>query len=1064
VSANRTSKPGLATKLCFGLLLFLSTTASLVRAELLPIKAYTAAAAGLAHDEINKIVRDSRGFLWFCTADGLSRFDGYTFTNFGTDQGLPHANVTDLLETRSGEYWVATYGGIVRFNPKGAPGNRVVYAGETSATAPMFTVIVPEDPDRRARAITVVLEDRNGTIWCGTLKGLYQLERSNGRIALQSVDVGIPSEFQEQANISDLLEDRHGSLWIAAPSGLYRRWPDGGAARYTERDGLPNEYLQDLLEDHQGQLWVATRYGGFFQFVADDSSNPPLIARTYASGDGLTTIWVFHLFETADHRFWVATNKGLVEYFAEGKRDHQFRAYTTKNGLSYPEITALNEDLGGNLWLGTNNAGAMKLARNGFVTYDEQDALFDVGSIFEDRAGSVCFKGNVLGNEHTSVFEGAKLDLLNPNPPNFYQRFGCFDGQRFNWFKPRALPSYLGWVMEEVTLQARNGEWWVGSGSGLYRFPASDNFAQIKTAKPLAVYTTKDGLAAWQVFRLFQDSRDNIWISTVSSSTNGLARWEHATDTMRDLANSPGLPSLKDNLPRSFVEDRVGNVWIGFNDGLARYTQGTFKFFTATDGLPPGSIRNIYLDHAGRLWLASTRSGLIRIDDPGIERPSFVSYTTAQGLSSNHANVITEDVDGHIYVGGGNGLDRLDPATDRVKHFTTADGLAPGLFRAAFRDHNGVLWFGMTRGLSRFTRTPDEPTAPPPILISGLVVAGTSRSVSALGETEVSIPELGANQNQMQINFAGLSFAPGEVLRYQYKLEGAGGDWSAPTEQRTVNYGNLAPGRYRFLVRAVNSDGMISASPAVVAFRILRPLWARWWFLTLAALVFALGIYRLYRYRVARLVEVERIRTRIATDLHDDIGSNLSLIAMASEVANRRVPPPDSQIAEWLSLIANTSRATVDSMSDIVWAVNPSKDRVSDLTQRMRRVADDIFTTREIAFRFSAPDANEDQTLPAETRREVFMIFKEAVNNIARHSACARADVELDIAGDWLKLKLSDDGRGFDVTSASDGNGLASMRRRARNLGGILEIASRPSEGTTVILKAPLDGHLRRRR
>jgi ligand-binding sensor domain-containing protein len=129
VSANRTSKPELATKLCFGLLLFLSTTASLVRAELLPIKAYTAAAAGLAHDEINKIVRDSRGFLWFCTADGLSRFDGYTFTNFGTDQGLPHANVTDLLETRSGEYWVATYGGIVRFNPKGAPGNRVFIQG-----------------------------------------------------------------------------------------------------------------------------------------------------------------------------------------------------------------------------------------------------------------------------------------------------------------------------------------------------------------------------------------------------------------------------------------------------------------------------------------------------------------------------------------------------------------------------------------------------------------------------------------------------------------------------------------------------------------------------------------------------------------------------------------------------------------------------------------------------------------------------------------------------------------------------------------------------------------------
>src|SRR5258708_11536970 len=148
-------------RLVFMLLLVFLPPAAL--AERLPLKSYTTA-DGLAHNEVNKIVRDSRGFLWFCTADGLSRFDGYTFTNFGTDSGLPHANVTDLLEARSGEYWVATYGGIARFNPKGAPANRVVYTGDSSAIAPMFTAIVPEDEERHARSITVLLEDRNGTI------------------------------------------------------------------------------------------------------------------------------------------------------------------------------------------------------------------------------------------------------------------------------------------------------------------------------------------------------------------------------------------------------------------------------------------------------------------------------------------------------------------------------------------------------------------------------------------------------------------------------------------------------------------------------------------------------------------------------------------------------------------------------------------------------------------------------------------------------------------------------------------------------------------------------------
>src|SRR5207245_770632 len=249
----------------------------------------------------------------------------------------------------------ATYGGIVRFNPKGTPGNRVHYDGEASVVAPMFTVALPEDQDRRARAITVLLEDRNGTIWCGTQKGLSRLERINNRIALRSVDIGIPNEYAEQRIISDLLEDRYGSLWIAAPSGLYRRWPDQSAARYTRHDGLPDEYLSDLLEDHEGNLWAGTLLGGFFRLVADATHTAPMVAVAYSMRDGLPTDWVFQLFESSDRRFWVGTARGLVEFFPNGNEHGQrFRSYTARNGLSYHEIAALNEDLGGNLWLGTN--------------------------------------------------------------------------------------------------------------------------------------------------------------------------------------------------------------------------------------------------------------------------------------------------------------------------------------------------------------------------------------------------------------------------------------------------------------------------------------------------------------------------------------------------------------------------------------------------------------------------------------------------------------------------------------------------------------------------------------
>ncbi len=684
-------------------------------AERLPIRTYTTV-DGLAYNVINKIVRDSRGFLWFCTADGLSRFDGYTFTNYGTDKGLPQREVTDFLETREGKYWVATNAGLVRFNPKAPPEHRVIYANEANLrTLPMFTVIVPEDEDRYTKAVTTLLEDRNGAIWCGTYKGLFRLEGEEGHLALRPVNIGIPQDWGEGWNISDLLEGKDGSLWVAAPSGLYRRWPDGSAAHYEKRDGLPDNYLHDLFEDHEGQLWAGTRYGGFFRFVADDTHKPPVVAACYATREGMPIPWVFQLFETSDRRFWIASGRGLLQFFPN--RDEQgrwFHPYTQRNGLSYSEITAVNEDAGGNLWLGTNTAGAMKLARQGFITYDQRDGLHSINSIFEDRSGAVCFRGIVFGDEHTSVFEGAKLDPLGHTQDYLYTRLGKFDGQRFTWFTPSAIAD-LGWVAEGVTLQARNGEWWLGTAHGLYRFPPADSFDQIKAARPLAVYTINN--TDNQPFRLFEDSRGNVWISSISSTP--LVLWSRDSENIRDLSSTPGL-STDYKMAHSYAEDHAGNVWIGLNGQIARYHNGSFTVFGASDGLPPGLITSIYSDHAGRLWLASARSGLIRVDDPEAERPDFVCYSTAQGLSSNSTEtssdrLIVEDLQGHIYIGTGRGLDRLDPLTGHFRHFTTADGLASGSFRACLRDRYGGLWFGMTGGLSHFVPAADEqPEAPPP--------------------------------------------------------------------------------------------------------------------------------------------------------------------------------------------------------------------------------------------------------------------------------------------------------------------------------------------------------------
>jgi signal transduction histidine kinase/ligand-binding sensor domain-containing protein len=1017
----------------------LLASGSVAHTERLPLKSYTTA-DGLAHDSVRRIVGDSRGFLWFCTDGGLSRFDGSVFTSFGIEQGFPFAPVTDLLETRNGEYWVATAAGLVRFNPNGRPVGRGVSPGR-AADGAMFVLLTPDDKSRRARAITRLLETRDGALWVGTEKGIYRLDRSGLRPSLQHVEIGLRDDMPEQAMIADVIEDRRGRLWIATPDGLIRRWADGSTRRYDTQLGIPKWYLTDLFEDRRGDLWGAVRDGGFFRFTADETRAPPALTMRIS----LPSAWIWQLFETSDHRFWVAGSGGLAEFFPDGDRDSRLRPYGVRNGLSEPGVIGLSEDRAGNLWLAMPYSGAMRLAREGFTTFDRGDGIQSIGDVFEDRDGHVCFKGHVIGDLQTSVFEGARLPLLSPaTPSQVLVRLGCFDGQRFEAFTPATLLQW-GWVLPGITLQARNGEWWVGSQEGLFHYPRADHFSGIKTMRPLAVYRAKDGLQ--EIFRLFEDSKGDVWISSISSAVRGLSRWERDSGRLRDLAGSSGLPSLRDDLPQSFAEDSLGQIWIAFNSGLVRYSHGVFTSFTARDGMPPGTVANMHVDRAGRLWLASAQSGLIRVDDPAMPRPAFVSYTTANGLAGNNIRTIVEDRAGFLYIGGGQGLDRFDPATSRVKHYGTADGLPPGVLVAAVRDGQGELWFGMLTGLARMKPVLEKGTAPPAAWISALRVAGVAAPVSALGEREMSLPELAPDRNHLQIDFVALGFGSGEV-RFQYRLEGADAEWNAPSRERTVNYASLAPGRYRFLVRAIDADGGMSPAPATISFTVLSPIWQRWWFLTIAALLTAFTIHRLDRHRVARLLEMANVRTRIATDLHDDIGANLTRIALLSEVA--KGPSDDGPLAS----IARIARESVSSMSDIVWAINPKRERMQDLIRRMRQHAEEVLTARAVTLRFDATQVPGTLQLGMDVRRDLLLVFKEAVNNAARHANCSAVRVELRGERSRMTLSIVDDGIGFDTAAASDGHGLDSMRRRAARLSGALEIASGEG-GTTLTLTFP---------
>jgi ligand-binding sensor domain-containing protein/two-component sensor histidine kinase len=1003
---------------------------------------------GLWSSFINSMMRDSHGFMWFCTRDGLSRFDGYRFTNYRIGDGPASQNFTYMFESRDGIFWIVLGDKrLYRIDPRSVtnPTQRTQgnQANADDGRLPLHAELVSSTP------VAGLLQDRNGNLWSGG-GGLFLVKEEAGRASFREINLNLPQAWKPSFSVRAVAEGDDGSLWLGTSHGLFRRLSDGRVVRYIVDEHHGPDDVNFLLADKSGYIWVAHAGGDYVLKPEPLAALAPLTAFSsrqvtvrrpdlatplpIKAGEAvdLATIKAFaghakettDIYQQSDGHIWLVVMDRLVLF--DGR---EFRSLSDARG----GFRGLIEDLDGDLWITTYLGGVVRFSARGLMSYGPADGLGEpnVASIREDRDGRL----HVLG-------VGWTISRL--------------DDKKFAFVHANVHDAKALWS-SNVGLLDHTGQWWFLTSRGLYRFAHARRLEDLARATPV-LYTKLDGLSGRWVYCMFEDSRGDLWISVreTEQGVSGLVRWRRSDETFHRFMEVDGLPPVKS--AASFAEDRAGNLWFGFYEGgLARFAAGRFTTFTPADGLPESFITALHLDHLGRLWMTSSSGGLVRIDDPTAVHPRFVHYTTREGLSSNNARALTEDLSGDIYVGTVRGIDRLTPETGRFRHYGLADGLAGDFVTTAYRDRKGTLWFGTFSGLSRLDPQPEPVPSAPSIRIEGLRIAGVEQPLSEFGASAVTGLELGSGQRNLQIDFSSLSMARAPLLRYQYELQGVDRDWSALTDQRTVHYANLAPGTYRFLVRAVDPIGLNSAQPASVEFRIFPPFWQRWWFLTLAAMAIGSAITWLYRYRVAHLLELERVRTHIATDLHDDIGSSLSQIAVLSEVVRRQVG--SSAVSTPLSTIAATSRELVDSMSDIVWAINPNRDNLSDLSHRMRRFASDLFTANDIEFRFDAREPERPMKLDADVRRQVFLIFKESVHNIVRHSRCANVEVTLSIENHAISLVLKDDGKGFDAAQANHGHGLTSMNQRAKTLGATLEINSGTCSGTVVSLKVPLGRH-----
>jgi len=1009
-------------------------------AEQLPIRLYTHA-DGLSHNAVRHMMRDSRGFLWFCAGDRLNRFDGFRFAAYNVGSGP-----SDVAEGAPGVYWVATYGGGVY---------RLDFAGAAAEGEPRVSAY-PLGQDPNARLVNVIYRDHNGRIWAGTDNGLYVLEadRKPGEGSFRKVELGIASPPASLTEVGAFAEDREGGLWIGTSYGPVRRLADGRMVHYIPDGGRHIRFVRGLAVDRGGRVWIGHTHG-FIVFLPEAQTALKLGGRfaqqtmsitrrgTAAEGeiampanpgashwyattarDALYAVWALR--EFTDGEILIGTFGGGLWSVNSGMVRH----YTTAQGLSEDTIESLAEDIDGNRWIGSKDNGAMKLARSGYSGYGESDGISKtkVLSISLTQSGNLC----VIGTQWL---------------------IGTFDGRGFQTTRLKLPPANEGsphtGQFEHPILEDHVGEWWASSGGGTQRFAPVGRMEDLPRRRPIATFGIREGLASDLADALFEDSRGDIWIGNGNGwqERGGVAKWERKTNHLRVFSEADGLPPRVD--PTTFAEDAAGDIWIGlWGGGLVRYGNGRFLTLNDPADVIRGGVRSLYRDSAGRLWVGTYYGGAGRIDQPDGPNPRLRYYTTSEGLANNHVSGFAEDAEGWLYVGTAGGVDRLYPSTGVMQHYGAPPGA--GVITAVFSNH-GALWIGSTAGIWRLIpRT--EPGPSPMTLISTVRVSGRQKIIAELGAE--SLPKMGlpSGQNQIRIEFFSPDF--GNSLRYQYKL---GAEWSPAAEQRVVELANLAPGPYTFAVRAVRDDGAVSAAPATFSFTIAAPFWRQWWFVSIVIGLATLVIYRLHRYRVARLLELERVRLRIATDLHDDIGSTLSQISVLSEVVSQQLQSTNGA-TEPLSTITVLSRDLVDSLSDIVWAINPKRDHLSDLAYRMRRFAGELLSAHGVEFHFSGPSSADDLPMGADLRREVFLIFKEAVNNAARHSSCRHVDAAFEVNDGWLELRVSDDGRGFDCVNGQEGNGLANMNQRAARLDGTLDVQSRSHNGTIVCLRVPVGG------
>ncbi len=809
---------------------------------------------GLSSGNVFGMAQDAQGFLWFATADGLNRYDGYSFQIYRFEHGNPNSlgnnSMITICPGQGGVLWLATTGsGVDRFEP--ATETFIHYRHDPDNPNSLSSNSIPKYG---------LYEDSQGILWVGTIdKGLDRLDPVSGNFTHYPHDPDNPNSLSSN-NIECIYQDSEGMLWIGTSNaGLNRLDPvSGQITRYMPNPddpyALPDVYVRGIYEDRTETLWVGTEKGVASLDRQTGRFTHYTIAPIHLDAASLNSISLF--FEDAAGNLWLGTSgAGALKFDRKRQLVVQYKNNSDNpHSLQNNFISTFFEAPSGTMWLGTLGGGANVFSTRPpkFAHYkhkaDSTNSLADnfILSIFEDHTGIVW-----IGNDRT---------------------LNRWDRRSNTWQVYRndpANPASISNGSVTATLEDPDGTLWFGTFlGGLNRFDPKTGKFKAYRFNPKDPHSLGDDI----IRSLCRDSNGTLW---VGGWNNGLSRFDRVTETFQRYQNDSDNPaSLGAGSITDIYEDRANILWVATEGGgLNRFDPGTGKFIRFQNdpqnlkSLPDNTIRVLHEDLSGKFWVGTT-SGLCNFDRT---TGTCTVYTEKEGLPNNTIEGILEDEEGNLWISTNNGLSRFNPRTKTFRNYDVIDGLQSNEFNVftAFckSPHTGEMYFGGINGFNVFnpSQVKDNPYVPP-IVLTDFRLFGKSVPVGRGSVLEKTINEtdsltLAYNQNSLSFEFAALSYVAPAKNRYCYKLEGFDTDWhDVGSKERLAVYTNISAGDYIFKVQGTNEDGIWNKKGKTIFITILTPWWRTWWFRSMVVvtlLVLTLAIHYL------RVINIKKYNNKL---------------------------------------------------------------------------------------------------------------------------------------------------------------------------------------------------------